>query len=242
MRSRTFMLSSLAVVLCTGLVGGVTYALFSAQSVNSSNNFTAGTVTIGNTDKTAWSTNFDNMAPGDTVSKTVTVHNTGSLDFEFVSVPSKSGALFAGTGKASVAVNNGTGTLPPGGAQDVTAAVSLPLSADNSYQAATGNLTITFYAWQTRNITSKVATVTKTGTTGTWDVYHFADGATLIPLNISNIIAFTEHRPDGSTLSFEVDASGDPNFYFNNTRPAGTYTYEIMGHNGIKYTGTISRP
>lgn len=245
MRSRPLLISALVAVLATALVGGTTYALFTATTGNSANTFTAGTVSIGNTDLTSWSANFDKMVPGDTVNKTVTVTNTGNVSEEFVTVPSKSGALFTGTGKASVAVSNGTGPMAPGGTQNVTASVSLPLTAGNSYQSATGNLTLTFYAWQTKNITHKTATATVAGTTtdgtNSWDVYQFADGATVIPLDPSNIIAFTEHFPGGSTLSYQVDA-GDPYFYFPNSRGPGIYTYEIMALNGTKYTATINRP
>jgi spore coat-associated protein N len=242
MRSKALLLGSTAVVLTCALLGGATYALFSAQTGNANNSFTAGTLSIANSDQTAWSANYANMAPGDTVQKEITVSNTGSLELEFTTGVSTAGALFTGTGKASVAVTNGTGTLLPGATQAVHTAVSLPLSAGNTYQGTTGTLNLTFYAYQTKNVTTKAVTFTHTGTAGTWNVYKLYDGATLIPLNQSAIIAFTEYRPDGTTNSFAVDNSSDPNFYHAMSKPSGTYSYVIMGLNGIRYTATIVVP
>lgn len=248
MRSKLMVLGLASLLAATVAVGGVTLALFTSQAANQNNTFTAGTVDIEVDNPGAWSAFYNNMAPGDTVTKTITVKNAGSLELEFVTVRKKSGALFGGATPATVLITNGMGVLAPGATQAVTVAVSLPLAADNAYQTATGNLDLEFTAFQTRNVTTEAATPTYVSTvTAPWgtvyDVYKFYDThGNLIYMNAATILSFSEQWPDGTIRSYEVGNDNDPNYYLPVTRPAGTYTYFIMAKSGVKYTATITHP
>jgi hypothetical protein len=249
-RSRLMTLSVVSVILVAALVGGATFALFTAQSLNHTNNFTAGTLAIANADKTPWDVMVGNMAPGDVFEKTITVTNTGSLELEFAGTFSRTGAIFAGTNKALVDLLNGYGVLAPGASQDVTVRVTLPLAADNSYQTATGNVTVTFHAFQTRNLTNAVGTFVQTNDNAAngsnlYDGYLLNDGANTVPLTDGNLLAMYEVRPDG-TVNYLVTTPDplppqqpDPKFWLNNAKPNGTYNYVVVTKSGIRYTASI---
>jgi hypothetical protein len=72
-------LSVLALVLLAVGVAVGSGANFSAQSANPSNTFTAGTLTMSNSNDAAAILNASNWKPGDTSTGTVDIENTGSL-------------------------------------------------------------------------------------------------------------------------------------------------------------------
>jgi spore coat-associated protein N len=75
-------LGVLAVVLAAVCVAVGSGANFSAQTANPSNTFTAGTLTMANSQAGAILT-ASNMKPGDTSNGTVDIENTGSLSGTF---------------------------------------------------------------------------------------------------------------------------------------------------------------
>lgn len=84
LRKRLFFLIT-AVLVLGSLAGGITFALFSAQPVNQSNTFRAGTLTVAITDSNGVPLEgpfmgFEDLAPGDTRGPyQAFVKNTGSL-------------------------------------------------------------------------------------------------------------------------------------------------------------------
>jgi spore coat-associated protein N len=73
---------ALAVVLASVGITVGSGANFTAHSANPSNTFTSGTLTIGNSEASAI-LRAPNLRPGDTVSGTVDIQNTGSLPGTF---------------------------------------------------------------------------------------------------------------------------------------------------------------
>ena len=73
---------ALAVVLAAVGITVGSGANFTAQAANPSNTFTAGTLTIGSSASSALF-NATNLKPGDTVTGTVDIQNTGSLPGTF---------------------------------------------------------------------------------------------------------------------------------------------------------------
>lgn len=166
--------SLLAVALITMLVSGATFALFTASTTNQSNTFTAGTVTLGTPTTTL--IDIQNMAPGDSGTKTYSVAYTGSLDAFLGLDASVDGTLFdpAGGNPLRLTITNqASGTffdsnvthsisdfqlngIWTGGANEATNLTinyALPLAAGNFYQGAEGTLTLTVHAVQAANNT-----------------------------------------------------------------------------------------
>ena len=83
-------IAALAVVLAAVGITVGSGANFTASAANPANTFTAGTLTIGSSSSSALF-NSSNMRPGDTVTGTVDIQNTGSL----------SGAFTLGTSNAT---------------------------------------------------------------------------------------------------------------------------------------------
>lgn len=241
-------LSIVSVVLVAGLIGGATFALFSAQTGNVDNEFAAGTLSISNADLTTWDVNVSNMAPGDVYEKTITVTNTGSLELEFAGTFTRSGALFQGAAQGIVELFNGYGVLAPGASKNVTVRVSLPLTAGNSYQSATGTVTVLFNAFQTKNLTNASATFVKTNDNAYnpsrnayYDGYVLKDANNVqIDLIENVLLGIYEIRPNGSVMYLEVVGNSDPKYWHNNAKPDGTYNYVIVTKGGIRYMATIN--
>jgi|GEM_PF-796317 len=238
-RFRLMFLSIVSVVLVATLIGGATFALFTANTSNANNTFTAGTVKISNANKTTWSANFDNMAPGDTVTKTITITNTGSLELEFAGrIESRTGDLFQGANKATVALTNGYGTLASGAEQDVTVSVTLPLAAGEEYEGDTGNLTLVFYAWQTKNLVDKNGqAVLINRNDAVYDKVEFkTDLGVQIHLGALNLVGVYMIYPDGTSNHSRIVGDTDPYMWFDSSRPAGTYTFVVVMADGTRYT------
>jgi len=236
------------VVLVGGIVGGATFALFSASSGNQKQEFEAGTVEIANSDKTTWSSEVGNMAPGDTFEKKITVTNTGSLQLAFAATVSKSGDLFKGATPATVEIGNAYGILNPGASTTVTARVALPLGAKNEYQTLNGQFEITFHAYQTKNVNPVPAGAHKTNNNAYnsvrdayYDGYEFRDGGgNLIPLFEDNLLAMYERRPGGAIHYLVAEGNTDPKFWFNDAKDDGHYDYVLVLKSGAVYYSGIN--
>lgn len=160
-------LMSLATVgALSALVTGASFALFTAQTENQNNTFTAGTVTLGSVTPFSCGVSTNNMAPGDSGACTVSVVYEGSLD-AWIGVDFETdGALFQGANPMTV--NFGTyeevggkyvlGEYSDGGTATVTVNYSFPLAAGNEYQGASGSIDLTFHAVQARNNTNAAGT------------------------------------------------------------------------------------
>lgn len=144
------------------LVTGASFALFTANTTNQNNTFSAGTVTLGQVTPFSCGVSTSNMAPGDSGSCTVSVSYTGSLD-AWVGVDfTTSGALFGGANP--MIVNFGAypqilgkyvlGEFTNGDPASVTVNYSFPLAAGNEYQGESGNINLSFHAVQSKNNTN----------------------------------------------------------------------------------------
>lgn len=157
-------LMSLATVgALSALITGASFALFTAQTENINNTFSAGTVTLGNVALGSCDIGDpNNLAPGDSGSCTVNVTYSGSLE-AFIGVQfSTEGALFEGSHPVTVSLSGGVGDhngyyllgkYDDGETASVTADWSFPLAAGNEYQGASGTVNLKFVAVQARNNT-----------------------------------------------------------------------------------------
>ncbi|CCQ96160.1 putative Spore coat protein [[Clostridium] ultunense Esp] len=141
------------------IVAGGTFALFTSEASNEGNTFTAGTVVIqDHTDGAIFDVTqfYDNLAPGDHESATITVSNSGTLD-AWVKLDNAdvSGALFEGNHPLVLTLDNSVKRIPAGGSATFTVGYSFPLEAGNEYQGATGEATIHVKAVQARNNTNE---------------------------------------------------------------------------------------
>lgn len=154
------------------MIAGGTFALFTATSQNTGNQFTAGTVQVDATQSGAAvfsssDVTFNNMAPGDSGTVHLTVNNPGSLG-EWVQIDgiTTSGNLFATSGTANGASANDPLTLTPnadlpsgntgyyiaaGSSTTIAINYSLPLGASNFYQGQSGTAVINVEAVQARH-------------------------------------------------------------------------------------------
>ena len=82
--SKKLVFITLAVLLVAALAGIATYTWFTDSAAVSGNTFTAGTLNIDITNQTpTMPFEFTNLAPGDTVTGTITVKNTGTLPLQY---------------------------------------------------------------------------------------------------------------------------------------------------------------
>lgn len=150
-------------------IGAGSFAWFTSQATSTDNVFTAGTLTIDSPGTIATSDlGVSNIYPSWNESKTVTVHNNGSLDFKYrMSVQALTeNILYDGTTPLQVKVNGGDweninalgvdgyielGTIAAGGDDTFTIAFRLPEAANDTYQAASGTFSFVFDATQTTN-------------------------------------------------------------------------------------------
>lgn len=137
-----------AVVLAAALSAGGARAYFTAQTEVKDNLITAGTVALSS-EPTSAALSIDALAPGETVSKSIEVRNTGSLPVDAVSTAAKKAGITdfwnalqcrvtcEGTeiynGPLS-AMRTSAVRIPSASSVNVTYAVTLPASADNALQ------------------------------------------------------------------------------------------------------------
>lgn len=154
------------------LIGGGTFALFSGTASNEGNTFTAGTVAISSVTAQgkifAGDLYFDNLAPGDSGTKTLTIKNNGSLDAwvkldgythngEGTLDPNnkKAGDLFIGSNPLTLQLDSKFVRVPAnGGEASFNVSYSFPSAAGNEYQGTSGSATIKVKAVQARNNTN----------------------------------------------------------------------------------------
>lgn len=144
--------------LGTMLVAGSVFALFTDETTNTNNTFTAGTVAIE--DVTGGpvfhhTLYYNNLAPGDRESATLRVENRGTLD-AWVKVDdfAGTGALFAGVNPLEINITGDAVMIPANGAADFAVEYYFPLEAGNEYQGATGTVDVEIIAVQARNNTN----------------------------------------------------------------------------------------
>ncbi|MCR4430422.1 MAG: CalY family protein [Tepidanaerobacteraceae bacterium] len=162
---RNIIISLVLIGLLAFGIGFGTFAYFTSQATSQNNTFTAGTLTIDSPGQLTASLAVGNIYPGWTTSKTITVHNSGSLDFKYrISVqPLAGNMLYDGATPLQVSINGGAytninslgyvelGNIAAGQDGTFTIAFKLPEAADNSYQGASGTFTFVFDATQTSN-------------------------------------------------------------------------------------------
>ncbi len=144
-------------------------ASFTATTDNPGNQFTTARLTLSN-DKSAAGAlvTVSKLVPGDTVSRTVTLTNTGDVGFTYVFAASQTGNTLLwsdATNGLQVTASRGatvlyTGALKNMGTVSVAAPVAagatdtiayvftLPVSAGNTFQSLTQDLAITYTATQ----------------------------------------------------------------------------------------------
>jgi len=158
-------LMSLATVgALSALITGASFALFTAQTENQNNTFTAGTVRLGSVTGFTCGVNANNMAPGDSGSCTVKVTYTGSLEAWIGVDYEAEGDLFEGDNPMTISLSGGNGATVDGiyvlgkysDGQEATVTVSydFPAEAGNAYQEAEGEIELSFVAVQARNNTN----------------------------------------------------------------------------------------
>lgn len=157
---RKIITSIFVIGLVATLSGAGMYAVFTDSATSAGNTFKAGTLDIS-LGTSSWSTGFDNMKPGDTVTFTITVGNDGTLPLDYTIDPVLSGDLAGGSYPCTVTqvrvdgavpTPHRTGSLSVAGGGDrydtVEIDVTMPSDAGNWYQGRSGTLTVTFAATQ----------------------------------------------------------------------------------------------
>jgi len=163
MLAKRISMSLLAIAMVSLVVSASSFALFSAQSGNANNTFTAGTVTLG-TPMTDFAT-VNNIAPGDSGSKSYSIEYTGSLDAWIGLDVSTSGDLMTcdGGGRFATSLTDGVNTFS-GNANDQVVGVyaqgqvlnltlnwGLDLNAGNDCQGDGATVSLMVKAVQHRN-------------------------------------------------------------------------------------------
>lgn len=153
-------LSLAAVSALSILVTGASFALFTAQTQNVNNTFSAGTVTLGSVTAFSCGVSTDNMAPGDNGSCDVSVTYTGSLDAWIGYTASGSGDLFSGSTPMSITYSGAQdgsyyiiGKKSSGETATASIGYNFPLAAGNEYQGKNGAINLSFHAVQAKNNT-----------------------------------------------------------------------------------------
>ncbi|TCP52735.1 camelysin-like metallo-endopeptidase [Tumebacillus sp. BK434] len=155
-------LAMVTTALGATLVGAGSFALFTAETTNTGNNFTAGTLTLQDLSGgpiASQAVNFGNLAPGDNGVVKMTVKNNGSLDAwvrinQTASNASRTGDLFGGATPLQLIWDAKVVKVPAGGTTTFDVGYLFPLAADNSYQGDTGSFHVVVQAVQARNNTN----------------------------------------------------------------------------------------
>lgn len=152
------------------LVAGASFAMFSSTANSQTDTFAAGTVVL-NGPEAPQNFNIGPIAPGDSVSnaEAYTVTYAGNLNAWIGLDVAESGAIFGGSHPLAVTIKDtansqtfGVGTDQVVGNAPVAdnwtdtfdVSYSMPLAADNTYQGATGTVTLTAHAVQSANNTN----------------------------------------------------------------------------------------
>ena len=164
-----FIIAAIAASVTTGAM-----ALWTDQETSANNTFTTGTLDIALTENNPLPLSVTAMAPGDSVTGTLNVANSGTLELRYamtttgddtttldeqLDVEVKLGATPLYSGKLSSAAigdstqgaQAGDRTLSAGNSETLTFIVSMPLDTANSYQGESCSVTFVFDAEQTAN-------------------------------------------------------------------------------------------
>ncbi len=170
---RIFWSLMIIAVVAASVTGGA-MALFTDTETNAGNAFTAGTIDLALTNGSPLPFSVSAMAPGDNVTGTLDVDNSGTLDLRYaitttadgssildeqLDLEIKQGATTLYSGKLSSAAigdptqgaQAGDQSLLAGTGDTLTFIVSMPLGTDNSYQGLTCTVDFVFDAEQTDN-------------------------------------------------------------------------------------------
>ena len=162
----------IAVVASTITMGAM--ALWTDAETSASNTYTTGTLDIALTNGSPLPFNVSAMAPGDNVTGTLVVRNSGTLQLRYAMTTTgdatstldeqldcviRVGATTVYNGKLSSAIigdvtqgqQAGDRTLGAGTNETLPYTVSLPMSTPNAYQGTTATVSFTFTAEQTAN-------------------------------------------------------------------------------------------
>ena len=171
---RQILLSLVIIGLLASTVTASAVALWTDTESSSANVFTTGTLDIALTDGTPLPFNVTGMAPGDNVTGTLVVTNSGSLQLRYAMTTTGDGAsildeqldcvimegvttLYSGKLSSAVIGNPAQGaqagdrTLNSGNNETLTFTVSLPIDTDNTYQGLNCSVDFVFAAEQTDN-------------------------------------------------------------------------------------------
>ncbi|MBU6423875.1 MAG: M73 family metallopeptidase, partial [Chloroflexi bacterium] len=158
---------ALGLLALAAMTGG-TNAGFTATTMNPSNVLGTATLSLTNDKPNAGDlVSVTNLVPGDTVSRTVTITNTGTVGFTYVAaavpeinsvlwtdsgnglqVTAKRGATVLYTGALKGLAIPASTTIAPSAIDSLTFDFSLPSSGDNTLQGITQKFTITYTATQ----------------------------------------------------------------------------------------------
>ncbi|GGD22362.1 TasA family protein [Nocardioides daphniae] len=161
----------LATLLAAGAVAVGSGATFTSTTGNTISAVTSGTLTQSNSKDGQAVFNLTNMKPGDTVTGSLTITNTGSLPAAFsltevsstntfakdkltLTIRAANGApVFSGNfGDLEDRKKNDLGTFAPAAATTYTFTVALDASADNTQQGKTASAV---YAWDSVQLTGE---------------------------------------------------------------------------------------
>ena len=172
---KKILISLMAIALVVGLVGAGTMAYFSDTESSTGNTFAAGTVNLTLAGGNPLPFQITGMAPGDTVTGTVTVTNSGTLELRYamtttpddgsildeqltvvITAPGPtqlySGVLSsAAIGDPTQGPQTGDRVLAADASEVLTFVVTLPADSDNTYQGLSCTVDFVFNAEQTAN-------------------------------------------------------------------------------------------
>jgi predicted ribosomally synthesized peptide with SipW-like signal peptide len=143
---------ALAAILVMAMVAGGTWAYFNDVEASDTNAITAGKldITLGTSE---YSTDIDNIKPGDTHTVTIDVTNAGTLPLDYTVEANLTGTLTAALTK--VVKIDGTetlsGTLALAASDTIVVSLEFPDGTplhDNPFQEATANLEVIVTAVQ----------------------------------------------------------------------------------------------
>ena len=157
-----------ALALAIPVIGG-TQADFTAVTTNPGNVFRSAVLTMTTDHPSQSFVDVGNLMPGDSVTRNVTVQNTGAVGFTFtitassdgpetllwknkqkgiqVTVSGSNGQVYSGGISGLVGVATGT-EVSSDGTEVLTFVFSLPSSAGNSFQGLSQGVTISYNAMQ----------------------------------------------------------------------------------------------
>ena len=158
-----------AVVAAMPLIGG-TQADFTAIATNPGNAFSSAVLSMTTDNPVGGFVQVENLVPGDSITRSVTVQNTGSVPFTYtitasseggnqsplwknkihglqVEVSGSSGLIFSGPIKDLYSMGTNT-VVPEGGTEVLLYVISLPQSSGNAFQGLNQGIGFTYDAVQ----------------------------------------------------------------------------------------------